>query len=57
MSIKGLAKSPEVIPSWVQQFKTEMNLIGRNFESLSIGRDENNVVTFSLYSTPKERVK
>lgn len=57
MSIKGLAKSPEVIPSWVQQFKTEMNLIGRNFESLSIGRDENNVVTFSLYSTPKERIK
>ena len=50
MNIQGLAKSPEVIPSWVQQFKNEMNLVGRNFESLSIGRDENNVVIFSLRS-------
>ncbi len=50
MNIQGLAKSPEVIPSWVQQFKNEMNLVGRTFESLSISRDENNVVIFSLRS-------
>ncbi|MCF7353818.1 MSHA biogenesis protein MshI [Vibrio sp. CK2-1] len=50
MNIQGLAKSPEVIPSWVQQFKNEMNLVGRTFERLSIGRDENNVVIFSLRS-------
>ena len=48
MNIQGLAKSPEVIPSWVQQFKNEMNLVGRTFESLSISRDENNVVIFSF---------
>lgn len=55
MNIQGLAKSPEVIPSWVQQFKNEMNLVGRNFESLSIGRDENNVVIFSLRSKSGDR--
>ncbi|WP_105900776.1 hypothetical protein [Vibrio gangliei] len=55
MNIQGLAKSPEVVPSWVQQFKSEMNLVGRTFQSLSIGRDENNVVVFSLYSNPGDR--
>lgn len=54
MNVQGLAKSPEVIPSWVQQFKGEMNLVGRTFESLSIGRDENDVVIFSLHSKPED---
>ena len=50
MNVQGLAKSPAVVPNWVQNFKTEMNLVGRTFESLSIGRDENDVVMFSLRS-------
>lgn len=51
MDVQGLAKSPEVVPNWVQHFKTQLNLIGRTFESLSIGRNENDVVVFSLRSS------
>ncbi|OEF28478.1 hypothetical protein [Vibrio rumoiensis] len=50
MNVQGLAKSPAVVPKWVQHFKTEMNLVGRTFESLSIGRNEDDVVIFSLRS-------
>jgi MSHA biogenesis protein MshI len=48
LNLKGLARTPSSIPKWVKQFRTELNLVGRTFESMSIGRDENDVVTFEL---------
>ncbi|MFV0576256.1 MAG: MSHA biogenesis protein MshI [Vibrio sp.] len=50
MNIEGLARSPEVVPSWLQQFKDELNLVGRSFTNLSIGRNEDDIVIFSLQS-------
>ncbi len=48
--VKGFARDPDVIPNWIAQFKNEVSLTGRNFEQLTIGRDEKNVVTFELKS-------
>lgn len=48
LSLRGLASKPESVPSWVKQFRTELNLLGRNFEKLSIDRNENDVITFEL---------
>ncbi len=51
--LKGLARSPEVVPRWIKQFKQELNLVGRSFDRLSIGRNEQQLVTFEL-STKRE---
>ncbi|WED26403.1 MSHA biogenesis protein MshI [Vibrio sp. DW001] len=48
LNLKGLARTPSSVPKWVKQFKTELNLIGRTFESLNIGRNEEDIVTFEL---------
>ena len=51
--LRGLARTPEVVPSWIKQFKQELNLVGRSFDRLSIGRNEQQLVTFEL-STKRE---
>ncbi|GAM54508.1 MSHA biogenesis protein mshI [Vibrio ishigakensis] len=48
LNLIGVASTPQAIPSWVNQFKEELVLVGRTFESLNIGRDDRNVVTFEL---------
>ncbi len=48
LDLKGLAKTPSAVPNWVSQFKNEISLIGRTFDDVSIGRNEDNVVTFEL---------
>ncbi|WP_317916683.1 PilN domain-containing protein [Vibrio sp. MACH09] len=48
LNFKGETKSPENVPSWVKSFKHELNLKEKTFDTLSIVRDEDNVVTFEL---------
>lgn len=55
LDIKGLAREPKAIPNWVNQFKNELNLVGRSFDKLQIGRNENNILTFELHT--KEEAK
>ncbi len=47
-TLKGLAKTPDSVPSWIKQFKQELNLVGRAFDTLSIGRNPQQLVTFEL---------
>lgn len=54
LDIKGLARDPQAIPNWVNQFKSEINLVGRSFEKLRIARNEQNILTFELRTQEKE---
>lgn len=51
LNLSGLARTPDSVPRWVAQFKNEVDLVGRNFEQLVIGRNENDVVTFQLVTS------
>ena len=53
LDLSGFARNANVVPNWIGQFKTELNLVGRAFEKLKIGRNEQDVVTFEL-STRRE---
>lgn len=48
LNLKGLAKAPSSVPSWVNRFKDEINLVGRTFDNVNIGRNEKGIVTFEL---------
>lgn len=48
LNLRGLAKNAESVPSWVNQFKNELNLVGRAFDKLKIGRNEQDIITFEL---------
>lgn len=48
LDMQGLAREAKSIPNWVNQFKSELNLVGRSFEKLSIGRNEDEIITFEL---------
>ncbi len=48
LDLKGLAREPQVIPNWINQFKSELDLVGRTFEKLTIGRNEEDIITFEL---------
>ncbi len=55
LDLKGLAKEPQSIPNWISQFKNELNLVGRTFEKLKIGRNDDDIITFELKT--KEEAK
>lgn len=48
LDLEGLARSPDSVPSWLQAFKTYPALSDRRFELMSLGRTEDNIVTFKL---------
>ncbi|MBW3697248.1 MSHA biogenesis protein MshI [Vibrio sp. T187] len=48
LDLNGYARSAGVVPNWVNQFKNELNLVGRAFEKLKIGRNEQDIITFEL---------
>ncbi len=50
LDLQGLAREPKAIPNWVSQFQSEVNLVGRRFEQLRIGRNDQDIVTFELNS-------
>lgn len=48
LNLSGLARTPAAVPAWVKQFNSEVELTGRMFEKLDIGRNEHDVITFTL---------
>lgn len=48
LGLQGLAKAPSSVPSWVNQFKNEISLVGRTFDDVKIARNEQGIVTFEL---------
>lgn len=46
--IQGLAREAKVIPNWIAEFQSELHLVGRSFDQLVIGRNDEDVVTFEL---------
>jgi MSHA biogenesis protein MshI len=48
LDLKGLAREPQVIPNWISQFKSELDLVGRTFDKLKIGRNDQDIITFEL---------
>lgn len=48
LNLKGLARTPSSVPKWVKQFNSELSLVGRTFETLNIGRNKEDIVTFEL---------
>ncbi|MDN2666551.1 MSHA biogenesis protein MshI [Vibrio sp. 14N.309.X.WAT.E.F5] len=53
LDLSGFARNANVVPNWIGQFQSELNLVGRTFEKLKIGRNDQDVVTFEL-STRRE---
>ncbi|GAB3522956.1 PilN domain-containing protein [Photobacterium alginatilyticum] len=48
LDLEGLARTPESVPTWVKAFKGYPDLSDRRFQLMSLGRNEQNVVTFKL---------
>ncbi|MDE1309435.1 MSHA biogenesis protein MshI [Vibrio aestuarianus subsp. cardii] len=55
LDLHGLAREAKVIPNWLSQFKSELNLVGRSFEKLKIGRNEQDIITFELKTTEGDK--
>lgn len=55
LDLSGYASSAGVVPNWVSQFQEDLNLVGRVFEELKIARNEDDVITFELYSQRGEQ--
>ena len=54
VNFTGYARTPDVIPSWVQSFDSELHLIGRTFDQLEIKTDEEGLVSFILNTKAAE---
>ncbi|WP_261816093.1 PilN domain-containing protein [Vibrio gallicus] len=48
LNLVGVASTPQSVPSWVNQFKKELVLVGRSFQSLNLDRSQRGVVRFEL---------
>lgn len=48
MDLNGIAREPDAVPRWVGVFNTYSALMNRRFQMMSLGRNNKNVVTFSL---------
>lgn len=55
LDLVGLARNPQAIPNWVSQFKSQLDLVGRSFEKLKIGRNEQGIVTFELKTVEESK--
>ncbi|NLS14593.1 MSHA biogenesis protein MshI [Vibrio sp. SM6] len=52
--LQGEALSASAVPEWVGEFKQQVALVGRSFESVTIRRDEQTRVWFELRSQSQE---
>ncbi len=50
----GYARTPDMVPSWIQSFENELHLIGRTFDQLDIKTDEKGLVSFVLNTKSAE---
>ncbi|EGR4180345.1 MSHA biogenesis protein MshI [Vibrio cholerae] len=56
LNVQGLARDPAAIPNWISQFKQELHLMGRSFEQLKIGRNDQDMITFELNTQRGEQI-
>lgn len=57
VNFAGYARTPSVIPNWIQSFENELHLVGRTFDRLEIKTDEKGLVSFTLNTTVSEGEK
>lgn len=50
LDLEGVASSPNAVPNWLQNFSRYPQLTNRGFEVMTLGRNEQNVVTFKLHA-------
>ncbi|PSW09593.1 MSHA biogenesis protein MshI [Photobacterium rosenbergii] len=48
LNLEGLARTPDAVPAWLQEFKQYPSLSDRRFKLMSLGRNKQNIVTFKL---------
>ncbi|MUL03765.1 MSHA biogenesis protein MshI [Aliivibrio fischeri] len=54
VNFAGYARTPDVIPRWVQSFDSELHLVGRTFDQLEIKTDDKGLVSFILNTKASE---
>ncbi|MDD1782195.1 MSHA biogenesis protein MshI [Enterovibrio sp. ZSDZ35] len=50
LDVKGLVATPESVPAWLKTFQTQNALAHFDFKEMSLGRNEQDQLTFSLLS-------
>lgn len=48
LDVRGLARTANAVPNWINQFKQETTLVGRSFDKVRIGRNDDDVIMFEL---------
>ncbi|MEC6815623.1 MSHA biogenesis protein MshI [Photobacterium toruni] len=56
MDLNGMARNPDAVPRWVGVFNSYSSLMNRRFQKMSLGRNDKNVVTFSLQAVNSKHV-
>ncbi|MEC6797750.1 MSHA biogenesis protein MshI [Photobacterium sp. S4TG1] len=56
MDLNGMARNPDAVPRWVGVFNRYSSLMNRRFQKMSLGRNDKNVVTFSLQAVKSQHV-
>ncbi|MCD9466259.1 MSHA biogenesis protein MshI [Photobacterium iliopiscarium] len=56
MDLNGMARNPDAVPRWVGVFNRYSSLMDRRFQKMSLGRNDKNVVTFSLQAVKSQHV-
>ncbi|MDO6706376.1 PilN domain-containing protein [Photobacterium sp. 1_MG-2023] len=54
LDLEGVARTPNAVPGWIQSFSQHPQLANRRFEVMSLGRNEDNIVTFSLQAQRRD---
>lgn len=57
LDLEGVARHPNAVPGWLQSFSRYPQLADRRFEVMSLGRNEENRVTFMLQAQRKTEAK
>ncbi|AJR07364.1 MSHA biogenesis protein MshI [Photobacterium gaetbulicola Gung47] len=48
LNLEGLARTPDAVPAWLQEFRQYPSLSDRRFKLMTLGRNKQNIVTFKL---------
>ncbi|KDM92808.1 PilN domain-containing protein [Photobacterium galatheae] len=54
LDLEGVARTPNAVPNWLQGFSHYPQLTNRGFEVMSLGRNEQNIVTFKLHAQRRD---
>lgn len=54
MSFKGLARTPQAVPAWLDGFKNSRLLSGKSFSNFKLKKNEQNITEFVVSSVAKK---